>query len=159
MAMVHQERDAVRFLADRVLRCARDDRQILRRELEAHRRTRVAFHDPRQDDRAFEWQLGDLIVWDNRRLLHRACSYDEQSETRELLNCRIAGDAQRDAGLDTADAQRSEEVQRAEVVQEQLLVLRLLDQVINELMGKDPAPRYEFIMEHAPRAEADVLDL
>ncbi len=33
------------------------------------------------------------------------------------------------------------------------------DQIVNELMGKDPAPRYEFIMEHAPRAAADELDV
>ena len=62
-----------------------------------------------------EWQVGDLIVWDNRRLLHRARPYDEQDETRELLNCRIGGDAKTDAGLATAEAQRSAEVQRAEL--------------------------------------------
>jgi alpha-ketoglutarate-dependent taurine dioxygenase len=62
-----------------------------------------------------EWRLGDLIVFDNRRLLHRACIYDERRETRELLNCRIAGDAQTDAGLATLEAQRSVEVQRAEL--------------------------------------------
>ena len=33
------------------------------------------------------------------------------------------------------------------------------DQKMNDLMGKDAAPRYEFIMEHAPRAEAEELDL
>ena len=70
-----------------------------------------------QPPRVYEhtWQVGDLIVWDNRRLLHRACIYDEQEETRELLNCRIAGDADTDAGLDTAEARRSDEVQRAEL--------------------------------------------
>ena len=62
-----------------------------------------------------EWEVGDLIAWDNRRLLHRACPYDEQSETRELFNCRIAGDEETDAGLDTEEAQRSAEVQRAEL--------------------------------------------
>ena len=62
-----------------------------------------------------KWQVGDLIVFDNRRLLHRACPYDEQGETRELLNCRITGDAQTDAGLTTVEAQRSVEVQRAEL--------------------------------------------
>ena len=62
-----------------------------------------------------KWQVGDLIVFDNRRLLHRACPYDEQGETRELLNCRITGDAQTDAGLATVEAQRSVEVQRAEL--------------------------------------------
>ena len=33
------------------------------------------------------------------------------------------------------------------------------DQTVNELMGKDPAPRYQFIMQHAPRADAEELDL
>ncbi len=33
------------------------------------------------------------------------------------------------------------------------------DQVVNDLMGKDAAPRYQFIMEHAPRAAADELDV
>ena len=61
------------------------------------------------------WRIGDLVVWDNRRLLHRACLYDEQGETRELLNCRVAGDEQTDAGLDTEDAGRSADVQRAEL--------------------------------------------
>ena len=63
-----------------------------------------------------EWQVGDLIVFDNRRLLHRAGAYDEQGETRELLTCRIAGDAATDAGLTTEEAQQSVEVQSAELV-------------------------------------------
>ncbi|MCC6875221.1 MAG: type IIA DNA topoisomerase subunit B [Sandaracinaceae bacterium] len=33
------------------------------------------------------------------------------------------------------------------------------DKVINDLMGKDPAPRFELIMEHAPRAAAEELDV
>lgn len=33
------------------------------------------------------------------------------------------------------------------------------DAIIHDLMGKDAAPRYEFIMEHAPRAEAEELDV
>ncbi|MCZ6889579.1 MAG: TauD/TfdA family dioxygenase [Gammaproteobacteria bacterium] len=62
-----------------------------------------------------EWQIGDLIVFDNRRMLHRALPYDDQGEARELLNCRIAGDAETDSGLATVEAQRSVEVQRAEL--------------------------------------------
>ena len=41
------------------------------------------------------------------------------------------------------------------VIDEELLT----DQTINDLMGKDAAPRYELIMEHAPRAEAEALDV
>ena len=33
------------------------------------------------------------------------------------------------------------------------------DRVFSELMGKDPAPRYQFIMEQAPQAEAVELDV
>src|SRR5690606_6295586 len=33
------------------------------------------------------------------------------------------------------------------------------DRVLHDLMGKDPSARYHFIMEHAPRASADDLDL
>jgi DNA gyrase subunit B len=33
------------------------------------------------------------------------------------------------------------------------------DRVMNELMGKDPAPRYQFIMESADSAQADDLDV
>ncbi|MBX3274476.1 MAG: type IIA DNA topoisomerase subunit B [Sandaracinaceae bacterium] len=33
------------------------------------------------------------------------------------------------------------------------------DQTLDALMGKDPAPRFTFIMEHAPRAEAEELDV
>lgn len=33
------------------------------------------------------------------------------------------------------------------------------DRVLNDLMGKDPAPRFEFIMEHASRIHADDLDV
>jgi DNA gyrase subunit B len=33
------------------------------------------------------------------------------------------------------------------------------DRVFSELMGKDPAPRYQFIMERAPQAEAVELDV
>ena len=54
-------------------------------------------------------------MFDNRRLLHRACPYDEQDETHELLNCRIAGDVEADTGLDTVESQRSAEVQREEL--------------------------------------------
>ena len=80
----------------------------LLRELEdfACRPPRIYEHD---------WQVGDLIVWDNRRMLHRACLYDEQEETRELLNNRVAGDTETDAGLETTEAQRSAEVQRTEL--------------------------------------------
>ena len=33
------------------------------------------------------------------------------------------------------------------------------DQLMSDLMGRDAAPRYQFIMEHAPHAQADDLDV
>jgi DNA gyrase subunit B len=33
------------------------------------------------------------------------------------------------------------------------------DRILNDLMGKDPSARFRFIMEHAPKADADALDL
>ena len=37
------------------------------------------------------WKIGDLVVWDNRCVLHRALPYD-YSEPRVMLATRIAGD-------------------------------------------------------------------
>jgi alpha-ketoglutarate-dependent taurine dioxygenase len=38
-----------------------------------------------------EWSAGDLAIWDNRCLLHRARPYDH-SQPRVMLHTRIAGD-------------------------------------------------------------------
>ncbi len=38
-----------------------------------------------------QWQVGDLVVWDNRCLMHRACPYDA-SQARVLRGSRISGD-------------------------------------------------------------------
>ena len=38
-----------------------------------------------------QWRVGDLLVWDNRALLHRARPYD-YSEPRVLIGTRIKGD-------------------------------------------------------------------
>lgn len=37
------------------------------------------------------WVVGDLVVWDNRCLMHRACPYDP-SQPRHLRGSRISGD-------------------------------------------------------------------
>jgi alpha-ketoglutarate-dependent taurine dioxygenase len=37
------------------------------------------------------WSAGDVLVWDNRCLMHRACDWD-YSEPRVMLHSRIAGD-------------------------------------------------------------------
>ena len=38
-----------------------------------------------------EWQVGDLVIWDNRGVLHRACPYDPTSP-REMHRTTFAGD-------------------------------------------------------------------
>ena len=37
------------------------------------------------------WTAGDAVLWDNRRLLHRACPWD-MTEARVMYHARIAGD-------------------------------------------------------------------
>jgi alpha-ketoglutarate-dependent taurine dioxygenase len=38
-----------------------------------------------------EWAVGDLVIWDNRGVLHRACPYDAASP-RDMHRTTIAGD-------------------------------------------------------------------
>lgn len=37
------------------------------------------------------WEVGDLVIWDNRGVLHRACEYDPSS-ARDMHRCTLAGD-------------------------------------------------------------------
>ena len=46
-----------------------------------------------------EWAVGDVIIWDNRCLLHRAVPYDV-SERRVMWHSRIAGDPRSEAAVD-----------------------------------------------------------
>ena len=47
---------------------------------------------------AHEWAVGDLVVWDNRCVLHRARPYD-LSERRVMKHTRICGDPVSEAAL------------------------------------------------------------
>ena len=38
-----------------------------------------------------QWQLGDVVIWDNRGVLHRACPYDPTS-ARDMHRTTFAGD-------------------------------------------------------------------
>ena len=38
-----------------------------------------------------EWQVGDMVIWDNRGVLHRACRYDPTSP-RDMHRTTLAGD-------------------------------------------------------------------
>ena len=48
------------------------------------------------------WTVGDLVVWDNRCLMHRACPFDE-SYPRVLRGTRIAGDLESELAPTFAD--------------------------------------------------------
>ena len=47
------------------------------------------------------WQAGDVVLWDNRCLLHRAMPWD-LAQPRVMWHSRLAGDAAADAALATA---------------------------------------------------------
>ncbi|MEM7253788.1 MAG: TauD/TfdA family dioxygenase [Pseudomonadota bacterium] len=49
-----------------------------------------------------EWEVGDVVVWDNRCVMHRACPYDT-SEARTLRGSRIAGDPESELAPTFAD--------------------------------------------------------
>lgn len=53
-----------------------------------------------QDDNTYhhQWEVGDAIVWDNRRLMHRATPFD-LSQPRRMWHTRIAGDPATEAAL------------------------------------------------------------
>jgi alpha-ketoglutarate-dependent taurine dioxygenase len=48
-----------------------------------------------------EWQPGDVVVWDNRCVLHRACEWD-LAEPRVMRHTRVAGDPATESSLNTA---------------------------------------------------------
>lgn len=55
---------------------------------------------------AHQWQPGDVMIWDNRCVLHRACPYD-YSEPRVMRHVRIAGDPATDL-VPTAPDERAD---------------------------------------------------
>ncbi|MHC4816147.1 MAG: TauD/TfdA dioxygenase family protein [Planctomycetota bacterium] len=48
------------------------------------------------------WQPGDLVVWDNRCLMHRACPYD-RNQARILRGTRISGEPETELAPTFAD--------------------------------------------------------
>ena len=57
-------------------------------------------HDACQPPRVYRhrWEPGDLVVWDNRCVLHRACEWD-LAEPRVMRHTRIAGDPATESAL------------------------------------------------------------
>ena len=54
---------------------------------------RVYFH---------QWTVGDAVVWDNRRLMHRATPFDMR-EPRRMWHTRIAGERESELALNAED--------------------------------------------------------
>jgi alpha-ketoglutarate-dependent taurine dioxygenase len=50
-----------------------------------------AVADPRRIY-SHEWKVGDTVIWDNRRLMHRATPFD-MTQPRKMWHTRIAGEA------------------------------------------------------------------
>ena len=38
------------------------------------------------------WTIGELIVWDNRCILHRATAYDALTQGRVIRRCTVLGE-------------------------------------------------------------------
>jgi alpha-ketoglutarate-dependent taurine dioxygenase len=48
-----------------------------------------------------DWVAGDIVVWDNRCVLHRARPYDHDGAARVMRHTRIAGDPSTEMALNT----------------------------------------------------------
>ena len=94
---------------------------------------------------------------------HFALDEVERDRVIETLPKNVKPEVTRFKGLGEMGA---EDLKRTTLDPRKRRVLRVViegeldtDRVLNELMGKDPAPRFKFIMEHAPKAEATALDV
>lgn len=47
----------------------------------------------------YPWSVGDVVIWDNRRMLHRARPFD-RSQPRLMKHTRIAGDPITESGIE-----------------------------------------------------------
>lgn len=50
-----------------------------------------------------QWQVGDLLIFDALRMLHRAREYDEEGDYRKLMTCRVVSE-EADVGIQTSDS-------------------------------------------------------
>lgn len=60
--------------------------RLLLRDLSAHA-TQPSFRH------AHRWRLHDLVIWDNRRVMHRVRPFDDTRESRDMRRTTVAGDA------------------------------------------------------------------
>jgi taurine dioxygenase len=70
------------------------DRIIGMDEAESDALLEMLFQQIEQDQFIYEhkWRVGDVIVWDNRGLLHARNTYDSENERRQLRRIAIVGD-------------------------------------------------------------------
>merc|ERR550514_557479 len=61
-----------------------------------------------------DWKVGDFVIWDQRRMVHRGRPYDE-NEVRAVLGTRIQGDPVTERALETPEAKLGSEVLAAEL--------------------------------------------
>ena len=74
-----------------------------------------------------QWEIGDLVIWDNRRMLHRACPYPAD-EPRIFHGNRIGGDESEAAlnAIDSAPGQAALDAELRRVAADPALVEREL---------------------------------
>lgn len=69
-----------------------------------------------QPPRVYEhnWKVGDLVLWDNRFVLHKALAFDK-TQLRRLKGVRVHGDPVREMQLNTPGTLEGREVLRTEL--------------------------------------------
>jgi alpha-ketoglutarate-dependent taurine dioxygenase len=68
------------------------ERLLDRLAVDACQPPRVYYHD---------WNVGDVVLWDNRRLMHRVTPYD-MTQPRRMWHTRIAGSPETDLAINLA---------------------------------------------------------
>jgi alpha-ketoglutarate-dependent 2,4-dichlorophenoxyacetate dioxygenase len=71
--------------ASHVVGMGLEEGRALLAELTAHATASPALY-------SHEWQVGDLLIWDNRCTMHRATPFDEFNEKRDLCRTTVVGD-------------------------------------------------------------------
>ena len=71
----------------------RDDRDVVDMNVDEGRASRRTVNSCDRPEQLYrhEWQVGDMVIWDNRGVLHRACRYDPTSP-RDMHRTTLYGD-------------------------------------------------------------------
>ena len=59
-----------------------------------------------KDNRVYihQYQVGDLVLFDNRSVMHKACEYDYIHERRQLIGTRIVGSVATESAIDRKES-------------------------------------------------------